>query len=212
MKLNLKLLMALAIASPVMSYAQDKTADEYKNDGNAFVREKNYQDALVSYQEAFKLWGDSLDAATVYAAADCAKKLDQADKAVEYYQKAIDLDYKADYAKYYIADIWGKQGKSEEKLALLEESVPTCQDAKVKSFMTKALMKDYRDKAMKFYNEGNKILGECQTAKPEQYAEIQGRAKDQFKQAKPWIDKALSIDPNNATLKQINDNLKEQLK
>lgn len=213
MKLNFKLLLALTLATPMMSYAQDdKTADEYKNEGNAFAREKNYQDALASFQKAIELWGDSVDAATVYNAAECAKKINQFDEAVNLYQKSAALGYKTDYSKYYIADIYGKQSKNEEKLALLEESLPNCQDAKVKSFMVKAIVKDYRDKAMAHYNEGNKILGECQTAKPEQFDEIKGRAKEEFKQAKPLIDKALTFDPENETLKKINTQLKEQLK
>lgn len=212
MKLNLKLLLALTLVAPCATFAQDKTANQYANEGNAFAREKNYQEALSSFEEAIKLWGDSADAGIIYNAADCAKKTNQMEKAIEFYQKSIEKDYKVDYSNYFIAEIYGKQGKVEERIALLEETFPKATDEKVKSFMQKGLVKEYRKNAMAFYNEGNKILGECQTAKPEQYAEIQKRAKEQFKQAQPWVDKALTVSPDDPTLKQISNNIKEQLK
>lgn len=209
-KIFVMLMMMVALAPASM--AQEKTADDYKNDGNAAVREKNYQAALEAYKQAITMWGDEADAKTVYNAADCAKRIGDNNVAIEYYNKSIALDYKVDYAKYYIAEIYGKDGKIEERIALLEESLPKCTDEKVSSFMKKGLAKEYTNKAMAFYKEGSTILADCQTAKPDQYDAIKARAAEKFKEAKPWVDKTISVDPENANAKQILNGIKEYVK
>ena len=60
------------VALTFSAMAQDKSADEYKNEGNEFVRNKRFQQALESYQQALKLWGDSVDQQTVFNAGICA--------------------------------------------------------------------------------------------------------------------------------------------
>ncbi len=190
----------------------DKTADEYKNEGNEFVRAKNFQDALTSYEKAIEMWGDSIDAPTVYNAATCAKNTNQLDKAEKYFKLSIENNYKADFSTYYLAEVYGKQNAPEARLETLEKGFATYKTGKPASFIQKGLMKEYRDKAMGYYNEGNTILGECQNAKPEQYAEIQGRAKVKFQEAKPWIEKALEVAPADETCQQIANNINEQLK
>ena len=205
------MMMMLAAAAPA-AFAQDKSADDYKNEGNAAVRGKNYQAALESYKQAIVLWGDSVDAMTVYNAADCAKRIGENETAIEYYNKAVALNYKADYATYYIAEIYGKQGKTEERVALLEDAAKKYTEGKVASFIKKGLAKEYTTKAMAAYKEGSAILAECQTAKPEQYKEIQDKAAVKFKEAKPWVDKTLEVDPENANAKNILNGIKEYVK
>ena len=194
------------------SMAQDKSADEYKNEGNAAVREKNYQAALEAYKQAIALWGDSLDAMTVYNTADCARRIAEYDTAIEYYNKAIELNYKADFATYYIAEIYGKQEKTEERVALLEEAAQKYTEGKVASFIKKGLAKEYTNKAMEAYKEGSTILAQVQNAKPEQYKEIQDRAAVKFAEAKPWVDKILTVDPDNANAKTILNGIKDYVK
>ncbi len=64
MKLSVKLFF-LFLALPLAMAAQDKSADDFKNEGNEFVRTKDFKSALASYEQAITLWGDSVDAATV---------------------------------------------------------------------------------------------------------------------------------------------------
>ncbi len=194
------------------SMAQDKSADEYKNDGNAAVREKNYQVALEAYKQAITLWGDSADAATVYNAADCARRIAEYDTAIELYNKAITLDYKADFSTYYIAEVYGKQNKIEERIALLETASEKYTEGKVASFIKKGLAKEYTNKAMDAYKEGSAILAQSQNAKPEQYKEIESRATAKFAEAKPWVDKVLAVDPDNANAKTILNGIKDYVK
>lgn len=200
------------VAMAPASMAQDKSADDYKNEGNAAVREKNYKGALESYKQAITLWGDSVDAMTVYNAADCAKRINEYETAIELYNKSVALNYKADFSTYYIAEIYGKQGKIEERVALLEEAATKYTEGKVASFINKGLAKEYTAKAMASYKEGSAILAECQTAKPEQYDAIKARAAEKFQEAKPWVDKVLAVDPENANAKNILNGIKDYVK
>lgn len=197
-----RILILLLLAMPMVGFAQDeKTADDYKNEGNEYLRNKNNQDALASYQKAIELWGDSLDKATVYNAATCAKAIQDYETSLTYYNKSIELGYKADYSLYYIAEIYGKQGKTEERIAKLEEGYELYKEGKVASFIQKGLSKEYVNKANTYYKEGNTILQEAQTAKPEQYADIEARAKVKFQESEVWVEKALEVNPTdtNAT-------------
>lgn|SRR5574344_515755 len=211
MKLSLKLLM-LALAMPLFAIAQDKTADEFKNEGNEFVRNKNYKEALASYEQAITLWGDSVDAATVYAAADCAKRTKSFDTAIKYYDQSIALDYKADYATYYKADIIGDMGNDEEMEKILLEGVEKFKTGKAAVVIKKSLVKYYLKKGLEPYNEAGKILETSATAKPEDYASITANAKEKFVEAKPWVEKVLELDPANVNAAKMMENIKEQLK
>ncbi len=208
MKTIVSLLLALAIPAAIFAQ-EEKTANEYKNEGNALVKEKNYQDALTAYEKALELWGDSVDAPTVYNAATCAKGSKQYDKAIKYYKQSIELDYKADYATYFLSDVYDKNGEPEAQLETLLVGFEKYKTGKPASFIQKSLVKIYRDDAMVYYNEGQKILGEWTAEKD---AEIKSKAKEQFKQAKPLIEKALEVNPEDENCKQILANINEQLK
>ena len=213
MKINFKLALALLML-PMMAMAQEKTADEFKNEGNALVKEKKFKEALASYQQAITLWGDSVDAATVYNAGDCARRIEDFETSNKLYQQSIDLGYKkADFATYYIAENYGKMKLADERLAQLEKAHGIVKDPKVVSIVKKALTKEYAKKANAQIVDGNKILGEIQAStKPEQRTAIEARAKEVFQAAKEWNDKALAVDPNSEDAKKIGEIIDSQLK
>ncbi|MFW5890202.1 MAG: tetratricopeptide repeat protein, partial [Marinilabiliaceae bacterium] len=95
--------------------AQDKTAAEYKNEGNDALRNKDYATALENYEKAIENWEDGEpEDAMVYNAATCARRTEEFDKAIKYYEMAKDRGFRDDIATYYIAYSLGKQGKAEE--------------------------------------------------------------------------------------------------
>lgn len=206
------LLLGLLMAMPMVGFAQEeKSADEYKNEGNGFYREKKFAEALSSYEKAIELWGEGLDAATVYNAAACAERIKEFDKAKALYEKSISLDYKDDIATYKIANILGKQDKVEEQRAALETAVEKYKDGKAAAFMRKDLTKLYRDEAFEAYNAGAKKLAECQTAKPEDYVAIKAEAKKLFEVGTPWIDKALAVSPQDEQCKKIKQSIDDMI-
>ena len=206
------LFVSLLMAMPIMGFAQEEmTGDHYKNEGNAAYREKDFAKALESYEKAIELWGETPDAATVYNAAMCAERTKDLDKAKALYEKSVTLDYKADNATYKITSILGKQGKDEEQRAALEAAVEKYKEGQAAAFIRKDLTKSYRDEAFAKYNAGAKKLAECQTAKPEQYAEIKAEAKKLFVEGQPWIEKALSVSPNDEQCMKIKQSLEENI-
>jgi tetratricopeptide (TPR) repeat protein len=206
------LFVSLLMAMPMVGFAQeDKSADEYKNDGNAAYRNKDFAGALTAYEKAIELWGEELDAATVYNAAMCAEKTKDLDKAKALYEKSVTLDYKADISTYKITSILGKQKKVEEQRAALEAAVTKYTEGKAAAFIKKDLTKSYRDEAFAAYNAGAKKLAECQSAKPEDYAAIKAEAKKIFSEGTPWIEKALTVSPGDEQCTKIKQSIDEMI-
>lgn len=210
-KIVFTLMMAAALPFAAMAQeAEEKTADQYKNEGNAFVKEKNYQDGLASYEKALELWGDSTDVATVFNAGTCATKTKQWDKAIQYFKQVIAIGgYKEDAATYNLAVAYDKNGEDDAYEATLLQGFEKFKAGKYAQAMQKGLVKIHRDKAMTFYQEGSKVLS---TWTAEKDAEVKAAAKKQFEQALPEAEKALEYNPNDEQTKKIIDSIKEQLK
>ena len=196
MKLSVKLFF-LFLALPLAMAAQDKSADDFKNEGNEFVRTKDFKSVLASYEQAITLWGDSVDAATVYAAADCARRIKNNDTAIKYYNKSQELNYKGDFCVFYIADILKDQNKDDEMEKVLLAGIEKYADGKPVQLMKKTLVSYYLKQGLEPYNEAGKILATTATAKPEEYAAITAKANEKFAEARPLIEKVLSFDAAN---------------
>lgn len=214
-----KLFLTLAVAAvSMLSFAQESAAD-FKNAGNADLKAKNLQGALENYEKAiaaFQADGEealAAEMATVYNAADCARKLNKGERAIELYTMCENAGYKADFSAYYIAKSMEKMdGKEEARKAQLEAAMAKYTEGKVASFIRKDLGKIVFEEGKVHYDKGSEILKETQTAKPEQYAEIQDRAKEEFKLALPLIEKAGEIDSTNKNVAVFVSAIKDQLK
>jgi pilus assembly protein Flp/PilA len=194
----------------VVGFAQEeKSAIDFKNEGNDALREKNYAGALKSYEEALSKWGEEpKDTAMVYNMAFCAYKTNSFEKAVTLFDEAIKLNYKKETAYLYKADSFKKQKKDAEYVKTLEEAlVASPNDAKVKGMLATVYVKE----ANVFYSSGATILknaaadvaaAKYKTTDP-QYKDADTKAKDEFKKALPIIEKALEYEPENATAKQL---------
>jgi tetratricopeptide (TPR) repeat protein len=217
MKYLLTLSLALFVMAGVM--AQEKTAAEYKNDGNAALKSKDYKTALENYEKAIALWGDSeeLDKPTVYNAATCARKLKDYDKALKYYNQSKELGYKADLSTYYIASSLKNQGKEKEMEQVLLNALKEFPNSKYLGHMKKMLVTYYLKEGSVPFNAAAKIwdsynsMSETQRTK-ELYDKTAVKANAKYEEAKPFFEKVLEIDPNNANAKkaltEINNSLK----
>ena len=202
----------MLLATVMTGFAQDKTADAYKNEGNEFVRNKQFQQALESYQKAISLWeADKVDAKTVYNAADCARRIKDNKTAMELFTKSIEMGQKPDMATYYIATIYKAENNDEAYLQTLTKGYETYTEGKSAALFKKDLGKYYRDAANNKYKEGAAILQEAQKAKPEQYNEITARAKAKFEEAKPLVEKAISINAEDQNAQAILELINKQL-
>jgi hypothetical protein len=201
----------LALAGSV--FAQEKSAADYKNEGNEALRSKDYQKALELYEESVANWeeGEPLEDAMLYNMASCARRIDDYDKAVKYYGMSKEQGYRADISAYYIAQSLGKQNKDEEMETFLVEAIEEFSSSKYVGHMKKMLVNYYLKQASEPFNEASQILASAQNADPSQYDEINSRANEAFAKAKPWFEKVLEYDPKNASakasLKEINNRL-----
>lgn len=192
--------------------AQDKTAGEYKNEGNDALRNKDYDTALELYEKAIENWeeGEPEDA-MIYNAATCARRTEEFDKALTYYRMAKDRGFRDDIASYYIAYSLNKQGKGEEMEEFLKNAVEEYQNSKYVGHMKKLLVNYYLKKGAEPFNEASQILSSAENADPSQYDEITANANEEFKKAQEWFEKALELDPENEDAKKSLEEIETRL-
>lgn len=95
---------------------------ELKNAGNAALKAKNYAEALVKFEEYFKVM-EGKDVKTVFNAAYCARKIKNYDKAVKLFDQSIQNRYKIASSYAYKAASYKKMKKIPEMVATLEEGL-----------------------------------------------------------------------------------------
>ena len=216
MKLRLILTSALIISIFTCFSQDDNEYIKFKNEGNAAYRNKDYQKALDSYEASLQAWppDEIMDAAMVFLAADCARRLKDDEKSLLYYTRSLELDYKSDNSAFYMAQALKSLDREEEMEMLLLRSIEAYKTSNVLGHMKKMLVTHYLQKGAEHYNRASQILASATGADPSQYGEIENRANESFAEAKPWFEKALEHDANNenavSSLKQINSRLNEK--
>ncbi|MFV0506741.1 MAG: tetratricopeptide repeat protein [Bacteroidales bacterium] len=193
----------------VAVYAQDgKSPSELKNAGNDAYRSKKYDEALSNYEQAIATWDKETDKTMIYAAAICAYKVKNNDKALKYFNMCIAENYKTSTCILVKADVLDKQGKSEEALKVLQEGVAAYpKDAKLVGKLASA----YNSEANTIFEEGQKIVNDAiagasagkYTTEDAQYTDALTKGKSKCKEAKKALQKTYVIDADNATAKQI---------
>jgi tetratricopeptide (TPR) repeat protein len=184
-------------------FAQEKSAAELKNEGNEALRNKDYKKAFELYDSAITNWGDDtpLEESLVYNTATCARRIENYDQAIKYYQKTIDMGFKADISSYYIAQSLNKLDKDDEMAEFLIKATEKYKTSKYLGHMKKMLVTHYLKQGAEPYNRASQILASAANADPSQYDEIKAKANEAFAEAKPWFEKALSYDAANANAK-----------
>lgn len=195
-------------------FAQDGTSYiEFKNQGNEALKAKKYEQALGLYENAYKEWPEeeAMDDAMVFNMATCARRVNNNEKAYDYYAKSKELNYRADFSAFYMASALENMGKEEEMAQTLTDALNTYTNSGVAGHIKKKLTNYYLKKGAEHYNSANQIISSAASADPSQYAEITNKANAAFSEAKPWFEKVLEIDASNqnaeACLREINTRL-----
>ncbi len=198
-------------ASALMINAQE--AAELKNAGNAALKTKDYKTALEKYEAYMATEEGAEDKATIYNSATCAKNLDNTEKAFTYYNKAIDLNYKADYATFYIAQMLKKQDKEDEYLAKLAEGLSKYPNSRVKKYYLAGLTGHYNKLAATPYNKGNQLFAEAGASGDyATYISKTKKAMPLWDEAKELFNKTLEYDPTNSDAKTAIANIEGNIK
>ncbi len=203
-----------ALALALGANAQEKTANQYENEGNAFVQEKKFQQALESYEQAYAMKGDSISPKTLFNAGICAQKTNAYDKALDFYTKTEALDYRPAESAYRAAAMLRAQKNTDAYVEKLTTSIEKySSDKKFCALMRKDLAKHYRDQGLKLFNEGADVTKKfaANNANQDKLAELKEEAKSKFNEALPFVEKALEVNPEDAGAKQIKEGIEKQL-
>ncbi|TCO09251.1 tetratricopeptide repeat protein [Natronoflexus pectinivorans] len=195
-------------------FAQDGTSHiELQNQGNDALRENNFAEALELYEAALAAWpeDEEINSAMIFNMATCARRSDNHEKALEYYQKSVDLGYRADFSTFYVATALNNLERHDEMEEVLLQAMTDFRSSSVFGHMRRLLTNYYLRQGAEPYNRASQILASAQDADPSEFDAITARANVEFEKAKPWFEKVLEIDPDNsnaqASLREINTRL-----
>lgn len=205
------------VAYASICFAQEENEHiKFKNEGNEALRSQNYKTAFESYEAAIAIWPseEAPDAAMIYNTADCARRLNEHEKALNYYIQSEELNYRPDRAAFYIASSLKSLDREEDMERTLLKSIDAYKTSSILAQMTKMLVTYYLKQGAERYNRASQILASASNANPSQYNEITQRANEAFAESKPWFEKALEYDAENenalSSLKEINNRLNEK--
>jgi len=196
--------------------AQD--AATFKNAGNAAIKAKDYAKAVANYEKAIAVWGTAApDYPMIYNTAVCAIQIKDYQKAEKYFDMAIAGNYKPEDSFFNKAMVLKLQKKNEEYVKVMNEGITKFpENTKFKA----DLAKYYLRAGSVQYNNGAKLLKSAidklkskkykDTNDPAYLADIEN-AKKEFSDAIPSLDKAIELNPADATAKTIKSNCEKQL-
>ncbi len=199
--------------------AQEKTFAQLKNEGNAAVAAKDFPKALDLYEQALSKLGNQplADTSMIYNMGYLAFTSKNYEKALKYFDQAINLNYKKVNALVYKSDVCKMMKNNEESFKALDAAYAIApNDAKVKSKLAAYYVKE----ATSFYSKGSSIItkvnaqitaGKLKTTDPA-YTDAEAKAKEEYNQALPLIEKALGFDPANKTASQLKTAIEQALK
>ena len=192
--------------------AQDVSAPELANAGNAAYAQKDYATAVKKW-EAYLAHPDATAGTTdsyTYKVAEAARKANKMDKAREYYQKCIDLDYKADMCMFKLGSSY-KKVDDDKYIYYMEKCVTDYPKSKYyKKYFLPSVTTFHNKIASEIFNEATAAQQEATaTGDALKYIEImKSKALPLFNKAEEAFEKTLKFDANDNTatnaIKSIN--------
>ncbi len=205
--------LSLVLMMSLGAFAQEESAAELKNQGNEALRAKKHKEALELFEKSMASWGDEeMDAAMVYNAATCARKIKDYDKAASLYGESKKLGYKGDASTYYIASALKSADKDAEMEKVLLAGIEEYGTSKYAAHMKKMLAGYYVKESNTFYSKGQEVLNTRTDANRDQWDAIKEKAKGIFDESSALANKALEQEPTNANAKAILEGIEGFLK
>jgi len=203
-----QLVLLLFIGLTLSVSAQEKTAVDYNNEGNEFVRNKDYKSAYESYSKAIELNNaeGKIDTNLIYNAGYCAFKASKYDEALPLLQQSIEFNYKEAMPYIYIGQIYSKDDKYDVMEKVLLEGIGKYPDDKN---LNKLLASCYLKEGLVYFNEGNDIKSKANSSglnesDPEAFKAEYAKADEKFKVALPYFEKSYKYNAENkSTLKAL---------
>jgi len=212
MKKSIIITLFLSLLS-LTAMAQESAAELF-NAGNAAYKAKDYATAIANW----KAYLDHPDAAventesTTYYIAEAARKNNDLETARSYYQKCIDLDYKADMCTFKLGSTY-KSEDPEKYISYMETCVNEYPNSKYyKKFFLPSVTKYYNKAASEVFNKAN-AEAQAATAKGDAFAYIEAmesKVLPLFEEAEAAFEKTLEFDSENTTALGAIENINKQ--
>jgi tetratricopeptide (TPR) repeat protein len=193
---------------------EEKSAAEFKNEGNAALKAKDYKTAMAAYESAIDVWDEAeeMDAAMIYNTATCARKLNDNEKSLKYYGQAKELGYKGDISTYYTGLAYKDNDQMEEMENTLLGGIEEFPTSKYLNYMKKELATYYVKQANEYYVEGQKLLNSRVDGNRDQWEAIKGNASVELEKAAELANKAISYQAGNKAAQTIIEKVPELMK
>ena len=205
---------ALFLMCGTLTFAQEESKHiKFLNEGNEAFKDKDYAKALAAFESALDVWSPDAepDALMIYNAANCARRINDNEKALKYFTLSKELNYKPDLSAYYMATALNELDREEDMEQLLLKSLDDYKTSNILAHIKKMLVTYYLKRGNEFYNQASQSLISASNAAAAQSDEIIKRANEAFAKAKPWFEKILVYDANNesalSSLKEIDSSL-----
>lgn len=202
------LVLVLFVGLSLISFAQDKSAIDFNNEGNEFVRNKDYESAYTAYSKAIELYEveGKVDTNLIYNAGYCAYKAKKYDDALPFLQKAIEFEYKKAMPYIYVAQVNSKSKDYEamEKTLLAGlEKYPTDKN------LNKLMGSCYLKQGLVPFKAGNKIkkaanVSGLNESDPDAFNAEYAKADAKFQEALPFFEKSYTYNAKSkSTVKAL---------
>jgi len=192
---------------------------ELRKAGNEALKVKDFAKALQSYEKAMAVWGtEAPDNTMIYNSAVCAIQVKEYEKAVKYFDQLIVANYKPDDCTYNKGMVRKLQKNNDEYLKVMNEGLTKFpENPKFKT----DLAKFYVSQGSVQYNKGAALQKSAadklnskkyKDSKDPAYLADMEKVKKEFSDAIPLLDKALELNPADATAKSVKAACEKQLK
>jgi len=126
-----KIILILAVCfSAVGVFAQ--SAAQFKNEGNAALKSKDYKTALAKYEQFLAAEDTVDDFALVFNAGYCARKIKDYAKAEQLFGQSVKNNYKPSSSYLYLATVQKSQKKYTDMVGTLDAGIKACPAKKSK--------------------------------------------------------------------------------
>ena len=201
MKKIIAMMMMMAVVFSLT--AQDeKTANDFKNEGNEAYKTKNYTVAFTAFSKAIELnkKAGTVDTALFYNAGYCAYKSKKYEAATDLFQKAIDLEYRVEKAYLFKVNSYRKARMNDEYIASLNEAY----ELYPKNKKLIKMMSGYQFKeGLIHYNKASQLIQQAAAmteTDQKMFAELKSKAEAEYQAALPYLEKAFKLSPKTRNL------------
>jgi len=199
------LLVIVLIIGVTTTYAQEKSAKDYKIEAADAYKAKDYQKGLTSFEKSIQLYEaeGKIDTTLYYNAAICAIKVENYQKSVEYFNRSVELGYKACKSKLYKANAQKGMEDFNGMEATCNEGLSSC--TKYKDKFNELLFQYYLKTGLDIFNNAAKMQADATPlaqSDPDKYTAEMEKVKAEFTSSLPMLEKANTIDPSDENCKK----------